>query len=65
MVRINLYTACCPNALPPKDLGVATSSQQFTRTLGGTIGVAVAGAIVTSRLISKLESAGDIYPQCF
>jgi EmrB/QacA subfamily drug resistance transporter len=50
------------NALPPKDLGVATSSQQFTRTLGGTIGVAVAGAIVTSRLMSKLESAGDIIP---
>jgi MFS family permease len=50
------------NALPPKDLGVATSSQQFTRTLGGTIGVAVAGAIVTSRLVSKLESAGDIIP---
>jgi EmrB/QacA subfamily drug resistance transporter len=50
------------NALPPKDLGVATSSQQFTRTLGGTIGVAVAGAIVTSRLVSKLESAGNIIP---
>jgi EmrB/QacA subfamily drug resistance transporter len=50
------------NALPPKDLGVATSSQQFSRTLGGTIGVAVAGAIVTSSLVSKLKSAGDIIP---
>ncbi len=50
------------NALPPKDLGVATSSQQFFRTLGATIGVGIAGAIATSSLVSKLKSAGDVIP---
>lgn len=52
--------------LHKKDLGVATSSQQFSRTLGGTIGVAIAGAIATGRLVSLLSSAGrDIPPDVF
>ena len=50
------------SALLPKDLGVATSSQQFSRTLGGTIGVAVAGAVATGTLVSLLRSAGDKIP---
>ncbi len=50
------------SALHVKDLGVATSSQQFSRTLGGTIGVAIAGAIATSSLVSLLRSAGDKIP---
>ena len=49
-------------ALLRKDLGVATSSQQFSRTLGGTIGVAVAGAVATATLVSLLKSAGDRIP---
>ena len=50
------------SALPPKDLGVATSSQQFGRTLGGTIGVAIAGAFATGTLVSLLKAAGDKIP---
>lgn len=50
------------SALPPKDLGVATSSQQFSRTLGGTIGVAIAGAVATGTLVSILGSVGDKIP---
>jgi MFS family permease len=50
------------SALPPKDLGVATSSQQFSRTLGGTIGVAAAGAVATGTLVSLLKSTGDSIP---
>jgi len=50
------------SALPPKDLGVATSSQQFSRTLGGTIGVAIAGAVATGTLVSQLKSAGNKIP---
>ena len=49
-------------ALPPTDLGVATSSQQFSRTLGGTIGVAIAGAVATGSLMSQLRSAGEKIP---
>ncbi len=50
------------SALLPKDLGVATSSQQFSRTLGGAIGVAASGAIANSTLVSLLRSAGDKIP---
>ena len=37
------------NSVPEKDLGVATSSHQFTRTLGGTIGIGICGSLVTAR----------------
>lgn len=43
------------NSLPPSNLGIATSSQQFARTLGGTIGIGVSGSLVTSLLVGKLE----------
>ena len=35
------------NSLHESDLGVATSSQQFARTLGGTIGIGFSGAMVS------------------
>jgi MFS family permease len=38
------------NSLPESDLGVATSSQQFARTLGGTIGIGISGAMVSHYL---------------
>ena len=37
------------NAVDKKDLGVATSSHQFTRTLGGTISIGICGSLVTAR----------------
>jgi EmrB/QacA subfamily drug resistance transporter len=44
------------NSLPPSDLGVATSSQQFARTLGGTLGIGVCGSLATAMLIEKLSA---------
>lgn len=38
------------NAVEHKDLGVATSGATFFRSLGGAMGVAVFGALLTSRL---------------
>ncbi len=49
-------------SLSPNDLGVATSSHQFSRTLGGAIGVGVCGGLVTGRLMSQLEKAGQVIP---
>ncbi len=50
------------------DLGVATGSHQFARTLGGTVGVGVCGGLVISRLtgaVDALKQAGalDALPQ--
>lgn len=48
------------DSLDASDLGVATSSHQFARTLGGTIGIGVSGSFVTSTLSSALNALGDI-----
>ncbi len=50
------------DSLGPENLGVATSFNQFARTLGGTIGVGVCGGLVTARLIDRLENAGTQLP---
>jgi MFS family permease len=44
------------NSLAASDLGVATASHQFFRTLGGTIGVGVSGSFVTVALAVSMES---------
>ena len=49
------------NSVSAKDLGVATSSNQFARTLGGTVGVGVCGGlsgIHLSNLSRKIETSG-------
>ncbi|WP_228713756.1 MFS transporter [Prauserella endophytica] len=45
------------NAVGPGDLGVASSAATFTRTLGGAVGVAAFGAVITTRLHTDLPSA--------
>jgi hypothetical protein len=44
------------DSLDVSDLGVATSSHQFARTLGGTIGVGISGSFVTMTLSNVMES---------
>jgi len=50
------------NCLDNSDLGVATSTHQFFRTLGGTVGVGVCGGFVTAKITGALndlkQSAG-------
>lgn len=43
------------NSLPGEDLGIATASHQFSRTLGGTIGIGVSGSFVTARLHTAMD----------
>jgi EmrB/QacA subfamily drug resistance transporter len=44
------------NSVDPSDMGVATSSATFFRSLGGTFGTAIFGALLTSRLASELAA---------
>jgi hypothetical protein len=44
------------NCAPPKDVGVATSAATFFRSMGGSLGVALFGAIFASRLGDQLEA---------
>ena len=39
-------------------LGTATSTMQFSRSIGGTLGVSVMGAALSARLISNLNASG-------
>jgi MFS family permease len=57
------------DSLDAQELGVATSSHQFSRTLGGTIGVGVCGALLSARLadlpeaVTKAMAGGAIQPK--
>jgi len=43
------------NALPPKDMGVATSSVTFFRSMGGTFGAAIALSVLFSTLTTNIQ----------
>ena len=43
------------NSIDISDLGVATTSHQFARTMGGTVGIGICGSFV----ISKIAGATD------
>lgn len=42
------------NAVHPKEVGVATSGATFFRSIGGTVGTALFGAVMTSQLTQRL-----------
>lgn len=53
-------TLAVQNASPIEDLGIATSTSNFFRSMGGAFGAAVSGAFFTSRLDGRLaESLGE------
>ena len=43
------------NALPPRDMGIATSSVTFFRSLGGTLGAAISLAILFGSLAANIQ----------
>lgn len=45
------------HAMPRDQLGIATSLYQFSRTIGGAIGVAILGAVLASGLAANLHRA--------
>jgi len=44
-------------AVPRAQLGIATSLNQFSRSIGGAVGVAIMGAVLTAGLASHLQQA--------
>ena len=53
----NLTTAV-QNAVSHRELGAATGAMSFVRSLGGALGVAVSGTIMTVRLATALAHTG-------
>ncbi|MEO9200451.1 MAG: MDR family MFS transporter, partial [Antricoccus sp.] len=56
-------TLIVQNAVPPRDIGVATASATFFRQLGGTLGVAVFLSILFSTVGDKIQSAVAAAPR--
>lgn len=52
-----VFSLATQNAVSHKELGVATASSQLFRNLGGTIGVAVMGSVMASRLADNLKAS--------
>jgi len=48
------------NAVPPRDIGTATSATTFGRSLGGAIGAAFFGAVMTSRLVHYIAGIPEV-----
>jgi len=55
-VTFPLYLTAVQTALPRQFLGVASSQIQFWRNLGGTVGSAILGAVLSNRLPSYLTT---------
>lgn len=52
-----VFSLATQNAVPHKELGVATASSQLFRNLGGTIGIAVMGTVMSNSLTTNLKNA--------
>lgn len=52
------FVLAVQNTVPLKDVGSASSTVSFFRSLGGTVGVAVLGAVMARQVAGSLASAG-------
>lgn len=53
------FTIAVQSALPQNVRGVATSSSQFFRSIGGTMGVSIMGAIMANHMASGLKTVSN------
>src|SRR5207244_11476364 len=49
-----LFTLLVQNNVPPRELGIATSSLTLFQQVGGTVGLAIAGSIFGSVLLDEM-----------
>jgi MFS family permease len=52
-----VFNLAVQNAVEQREVGVATSSLQFLRSMGGSIGSAVFGAVMTNRFVAAFHTA--------
>jgi hypothetical protein len=55
-MTLPVFNLAVQNAVDVRMIGVATSSMQFLRSIGGSLGTAVFGAVMASRFGTALES---------
>jgi EmrB/QacA subfamily drug resistance transporter len=57
---MQVTTLVAQNSVEPRDMGVASSTSMFFRTIGGSFGVSLFGAIFNSRLQDAFSGAGGV-----
>jgi EmrB/QacA subfamily drug resistance transporter len=55
-MSLPLFMLAVQNAVQHRVMGVATSTLQFLRSVGGTMGVAIMGSLINSTLTSELQT---------
>ncbi|MBN2908759.1 MFS transporter [Polycladomyces sp. WAk] len=55
-LSMTTYILAIQNAVPTRDRGTATSSQMFSRSMGGAFGVTILGAVMTFQLKRIMEA---------
>jgi EmrB/QacA subfamily drug resistance transporter len=55
-ISLQPYLIAGQNAVDPGEIGVATSSMQFARSMGGSLAVAALGALLANRLAAELSA---------
>lgn len=53
---IPLFTLAVQNAVPPHQIGVATSTSTFSRQMGATIGLAIVGTVFATTLATRIQA---------
>jgi len=54
-ITLPLFTIAVQNAVPYRVMGIATSTSAFIRAIGGTLGLAVLGSVMSSSFASNLN----------
>jgi MFS family permease len=57
-LSVPAFLIAVQSSVEKRNLGTATSMLQFSRSIGGTLGVSVMGAFLTMRLMEELVKAG-------
>ncbi|MFP3390781.1 MDR family MFS transporter [Brevibacillus sp. SIMBA_040] len=55
-IAMPVFSLTVQNAVAPQQLGVATATSQLFRNLGGTIGIAVMGSVMSAGIASKMSN---------
>ncbi|MBE7555945.1 MAG: MFS transporter [Anaerolineales bacterium] len=57
-LSIPAFLIAVQSTVRPREMGAATSTLQFSRSIGGALGVSVMGAVLSFRLAARLAEAG-------